>query len=760
MRWLPPIPIRLIDSSDPYLLEHAHNPVDWYPWGPAAFAKAKAENKPIFLSIGYSTCYWCHVAQATIYANPQIAALMNQWFVNVKVDREQRPDVDRLYVIATEMLTGKGAWPNNLFLTPEGRPFYAGSYFPPEDTPESPGFPTVLAAIHDLWDHHRADKVDPVATAVTEALRKARADQAGAAPVAVRPEAWMRQAVAGMLRMLDPYHGGFGHAASGPKFPQAPGLELLLTDEADPTAKAALLGTLDAMANGGIHDQLGGGFHRYATEPTWSIPHFEKMLYDNAQLLALYARGYALTQAPSYRDVAQDIGLYLVRDMAAPGGGFATAQDAVVNGIEGANVRWTRAQIEAVLGATETDAFLGAYTLTPMPDAASGSADAGGVLRVKPSVAANPTSNGGDGTSARLAAFASDRAKLLAARQARPQPLRDDKIVTSLNGLAIGAFAHAGTLLQRPDYVGAATQAAVRLWTAFDAPAGRLAHQIFKGKAAGDGELEDYAMLADGYLALAEATHDGRWHDKAVALADALLKRFMAPDGRLAGGDDGLLVTLEDSEDADVPSGASVTLDVLARLGEEPDGARFEDAAAKVATHLSGTIAKRPEAWPAAIVALIEHPLKPDALAAAATAISRVQVARAEPNAPAIPTTSDHVHASAKVVGDTVAVTLAVDPGYHINAHQPSFDYLVPTAVAFTGLTPSSVAYPAAIRFTSRFAPGGLDVYEGAVDLVAAFPAGALSGVVAIEGSVTTQACDLQTCLPPATLPISAATPR
>ena len=752
---------RLIDSSDPYLLEHAHNPVDWYPWGPAAFARAKAENKPIFLSIGYSTCYWCHVAETTIYSDPRMAALMNEWFVNVKVDREQRPDIDRLYIVATEMLTGNGAWPNNLFLTPDGKPFYAGSYFPPKDGPDGPGFPTVLAAIHDLWDNHRAEKVDPTATAVFDALKKAQAEQAGAAPVPVTPDAWMRQAVAGLLRKLDPYHGGFGSAASGPKFPQAPALELLLTDEADPTARAALVGTLHAMAFGGIHDQIGGGFHRYVTEPTWSIPHFEKMLYDNAQLLALYARGYALTQDPLDREIGRDIATYLMRDMTAPEGGFYTAQDAEVTGVEGANSLWTRAQIEALLGAKETEAFFGAYALTPMP-AVKGDpagATAGGVLRLKLPISATLERGHYKDVTAMLAAFAPDRARLLAARQTRTQPMRDDKIVTSLNGLAIGAFTRAGMILETPEYVSVATKAATHLWAAFDAQTGLLDHQIFEGRPAGDGELDDYAMLADGYLTLAQATHDNGWHDKAATLADAMLKRFMAPDGRLSASGDGLLITMEDTEDADVPSGVSSALDLLARLGDDPDGARFEVAAAKVATHLSGSIAKRPEAWPAAIVALIDHPLQPDALAALPPSRA-VHVATMEPDAPGVPTTSDHVHASAKVEGDTVAISVKVDQGFHINAHKPTFDYLVPTDVTFGGLKPASIAYPAPVRFTSRFAPDGLDVYEGDVALVATFPKGALSGVMAVDGTVTAQACNQQTCLPPATLPVSAANPR
>jgi uncharacterized protein YyaL (SSP411 family) len=751
---------RLIESADPYLLEHAHNPVDWYPWGPEAFAKAKAENKPIFLSIGYSTCYWCHVAETTIYSNPTIAAAMNQWFVNVKVDREERPDVDRLYIIATEMLTGNGAWPNNLFLTPDLKPFYAGSYFPPADGPTGPGFPTILTAIHDMWDNHRADRIDPAVATLYDALLKVQHEQASAAAVPLEPAAWMKQAAASMLRSVDPYHGGFGTASSGPKFPQAPGLALLLADDKDPAARAALIGTLDAMAYGGIHDQIGGGLHRYATEPTWSIPHFEKMLADNAQMLRLYAETFALTTDPLDRVMADDIATYLIREMMAPEGGFYIAQDAAVEGAEGADYLWTRDQIETVLGAKETDAFLGAYALTPMPTPQDEAATPshGAVLRLRLPIAATLERAGVKDIASLLARYAPDRDALLAARQTRKQPLRDDKIVAGLNGMAIGAFARAGVILGEPRYIDVAAKGGTRLWGAYDPTSKRLHHQFFAGNAAVDAYLEDYAMLGGGYLTLADATHDAVWSDRAATLADAMIALFLRPDGRLAGSGEGLLLAMEDTEDTDVPSGASAALDLLARLGSRPDGTRFETAAAAVATHLSGALAKRPQAWPAAVTALVDHPLTDAALAAATAAREPSSpTAAVAATTPRVPSTSDHVHAAAKVDGDTIAVTLSVDPGFHINAHKPSFDYLVPTDLTFAGLKPASIAYPTAMRFKSSFAPDGLDVYEGEVAVVASFPKDALSGVVGISGTITTQACDAQTCLPPATLAVSVA---
>ncbi len=291
---------KLIDSNDPYLLLHAHNPVDWYPWGPEAFAKARKENKPIFISIGYSTCYWCHVAERTIYSNPDIAKLMNQWFINVKVDSEQRPDLDRIYMLARQIMTGQGGWPNNLFLTPDLKPFYAGSYFPPKDDPRAgPGFPTILASINQGWTSDRA-QVLSVAENVMTAMRRVQSAMTTNVSAPIDPGAWMAKARDSLLPHFDPQYGGLGDR-SRTKFPNTPRLALLLSDyqiNRTPGSLSAVLGTLDAIAFGGIHDHLAGGFHRYSTEATWSVPHFEKMLYDNAQLLRLYTAAFQITGKP------------------------------------------------------------------------------------------------------------------------------------------------------------------------------------------------------------------------------------------------------------------------------------------------------------------------------------------------------------------------------------------------------------------------------------------------------------------------------
>jgi uncharacterized protein YyaL (SSP411 family) len=336
-------PNRLIHSASPYLLQHAHNPVDWYPWGEEAIAKAKKENKLIFLSVGYSTCYWCHVAERTIYSNPAIAALMNRWFVNIKIDREERPDLDKTYMLARQLLTGSGGWPNNLFLTPDLKPFFAGSYFPPEDREGVNGFPTILKLIHEDWQKNPAT-IKEVAAQVYDALSRLHdAGDQTATVLKIRPADWLAKARDRLLEQRDTKYGGFdgGH---GTKFPQPPVINLLLTDyRLNGTVESlqAAGEMLNAIALGGIRDHLGGGVHRYSTEPTWSVPHFEKMLYDNAQLIGLYADYYAIARQPLARAMATDIAAYLTERMQAPKGGFYTAEDADIEGKEGETYVWT-----------------------------------------------------------------------------------------------------------------------------------------------------------------------------------------------------------------------------------------------------------------------------------------------------------------------------------------------------------------------------------------------------------------------------------
>ncbi|HKQ25192.1 MAG TPA: DUF255 domain-containing protein [Burkholderiales bacterium] len=738
---------RLIDSNNPYLLLHAHNPVDWYPWGPEALEKAKRENKPIFLSVGYSTCYWCHVAEQTIYRKKEFADLMNAWFVNIKVDREQRPDIDRLYLAATQVITGRGGWPNNVFLTPDLEPFYAGSYFAPHDDAFGrPGFDTLLKSIHEAWTQDPV-RVRATAQKVTAALRQ-RQQEPDSTNGPINPHASLDQAVASWVKRVDAQHAGFG-PAKGQRFPQEPVLALLIAAQGL-SPNSANMGvftrTLDAMATGGIYDQLAGGFHRYATEATWSIPHFEKMLYNNAQLLVIYADAYRLTGDPFYRMIATATADYLMTRMMAPEGGFYTAEDAAVEGKEGGSYLWTRRQIESVLGAG-TSSFFDAYALTPMPDqealqtaeqALNG--DTVGVLRRRlPIEGTRERTNHKDEIQS-LATTAPMRKKLLDVRNRRAQPARDEKLVVALNGLAIQAFARSGQLLDMPSYIDVARRGADRIWRlAYDRKNG-LRREIFNHRAQTDAFLDDYALLGLGCLALYDATRDAIWAQRAGELADGMLARFERGDGTLAttSAERELPVPPEESDIA-YPSGSSAAVDLILQLAQSGGVAAHADATRRIVGRLGHRIAQEPESWPALITAMNRSGFSPSKDVSGTAAVVRVS-------------------AIVKDGGDQdeIVITLHIEPGYHVNANPATYDYLIATSVAFDGIAPARVRYPAATLFKPAFAPAGLNVYEGEVKLVASFPKGTVGKNREIRAVVSAQACDSEICLLPAQLRVRA----
>jgi uncharacterized protein YyaL (SSP411 family) len=729
---------RLIHSASPYLLQHAHNPVDWYPWGEEAIGKARKENKPIFLSIGYSTCYWCHVAERTIYSNPAIATLMNQWFISIKVDREERPDLDATFMLARQLLTGSGGWPNNLFLTPDLKPFFAGSYFPPEDQGDTNGFPTILKLIHEDWEESPA-KIKAIGDQVQAALSQAH-DTAGkpGSVLKIMPADWLAKARDQVLRQRDKVYGGLD-GGGGTKFPQSPVLDLLLTDyHLNGTAESlqAAAETLNAMAFGGIHDCLGGGMHRYSTEPTWSVPHFEKMLYDNAQLIGLYADYYAITGQPLARDMAVDIAGYLARRMTAPDGGFYTAEDADIEGKEGETYLWTRAEITDVLGPTDADRFLGLYELTPLPNEPSGP----GVLRIRRDQIASEE----DRTSLhdRAAELAPLRTKLLKVRDRRPQPARDDKIVVALNGLAIASLARAGMTLGETQWVASASDAGEFLWQhAFDGKNGRLRHHLFRGEAAGEGFLDDYAMLGLAYLTLGEATGEPVWVSRAQALASVILTRFIKLDGLVVTSmaDTSLVAPAIDLDDHDMPSGTSAAYALLAQLGKtEP---RYAEAATTMLARMADNIQSAPAAW------------------ASLTAYAAFYGQSAEARPDAALDSASHVKATAQGASladhDEILVTLTIEPGYHLNANPASADYLMPTVVTVPSAPDAKITYPAGQIFKSKFSPEGISVYEGSVAIRAELPRGRLASAESTPLRINVQVCTAQICLPPATLTTS-----
>jgi uncharacterized protein len=749
---------RLSDSNDPYLLLHAHNPVDWYPWGPEALAKAKQQNKPIFVSIGYSTCFWCHVAERTIYSDPQIARLMNQWFINIKVDREQRPDLDNIYMLATELITGNGGWPNNVFLTPDLKPFYAGSYFPPHDDAGRPGFPTILNSLHAAWvDHHQ--EVLEHADKVYAAMRQLKERPASGATMPFDPAVALSRARGALLDEVDQTYGGIG---SGPtKFPREPVLTLLLADyrlSRLPQSRDALVNTLGAMALGGIHDHLGGGFHRYSTETTWSVPHFEKMLYDNAQLLSLYAEAFQTTRAPLYVQVANDIARYLTRRMAAPRGGFYAAEDAEVSGREGVSYLWSRQEIESVLGKADATAFLQVYELTPVPKSAAEVKEGGsdsGVLRIRMPVSETLRRIGASDLTSTIARLEPARARLLAARDRRPQPARDEKIVVAWNGLAIDALARSAEILRQPAYLELSKRTAARIWKeAYDPRTGDLKHEIFRDRAQIPGYLDDYALLGIAFLSLAEVTHETAWRDRAAQLATALMTRFFR-EGTLATtvAATDLLILPEDDGDSTMPSGTSAAVELFARLQTSTGRPEYGNALRRVLSDLGSTMQDNPQIWPSTVVALNRYS------AAEAAGAQQLTAPSAAGGGPPAPSTADHVRGRGEAHSagdhDDISVILVVDPGYHVNANPASFDYLVPTRLSVEGLQDVRVTYPDATVIKPTFAPQGLKVYSGVVELRATAPNGAVHPGKPLVGHLRVQACNDEICLPPATLPVT-----
>ena len=512
-----PFTNRLIDETSPYFLQHAHNPVDWYPWGEEALARAKAENKPILLSIGYSACHWCHVMAHESFADPETAGLMNQYFVPVKVDREERPDLDAIYMEAVQAMTGQGGWPMTVFLTPDGVPFYGGTYFPREPRYGMPGFKQLLVSLARAY-HSRPQDIAHNAAQMRSMLRQATLLQTTADPL---DASILDHACQALEKNYDTRYGGFGGA---PKFPPAMALEFLLRTYHRTGRRRALEMaefTLGQMARGGLYDQLGGGFHRYSVDDRWLTPHFEKMLYDNAQLARIYALAYQVTGDPFYRQVSDEVLTYVQREMTHPEGGFFSAQDADSEGEEGKFFVWSLAEVQAHLGKDEAELFARYYDVTQ-----HGNFEGHNILHVtlpRDTVAAQLKV-----TPARLqAVIERGRAVLLAARQQRVPPGLDDKSLTAWNGLMIQAYADAGRIFARDDYVQTAARAADFVWARLRDPAsGRLLRTYKDGRAKLNAYLEDYAMLANGLLALYTATFDLRWLHRAVDLAEQMLAHF------------------------------------------------------------------------------------------------------------------------------------------------------------------------------------------------------------------------------------------
>jgi uncharacterized protein YyaL (SSP411 family) len=592
----------LAHETSPYLLQHRENPVDWLPWGPEALGRARELDRPLLVSIGYSACHWCHVMERESFEDPAVAALMNERFVCVKVDREERPDIDAIAMEAVQMMTGHGGWPLNVFLTPDQVPFYGGTYFPPAPRHGMPAWPAVVQAVSEAWVNQR-DEIVAQGEKMAARLGQSTALQPSDAALNAEP---LDDAMRNLRAAFDPDNAGFGGA---PKFPPSSALLLLWARTARGGTWAAKAGdmasaTLRAMAAGGIYDQIGGGFARYAVDATWTVPHFEKMLYDNALLARGYLHGWQTTGDPALRRVTEETLEFVARELRGPEGGFLSALDADSEGVEGKFYVWTLEELRAVLdehGAPgDADAAVAWLGVT---------ADGNFVDPHHPQPGWNVlTAHGPEPAPEQRERI---RGVLMAARAGRVRPGLDDKRLTAWNGLAIHAFAEAGAVLGRPDFVEVATRAADFVVGALRDERGRLLRTWKDGQGKLNGYLEDHAFLLEALLALYEATFDPRWFAEARDLGDAILEHFADREtgGFFATSDDHeqLVVRRKDIEDHPIPSGSSSAAVGLRRLAALTGEARYEDAAVSHLRLVAPVLGRHPQAFAYALVALDLH---------------------------------------------------------------------------------------------------------------------------------------------------------
>jgi uncharacterized protein YyaL (SSP411 family) len=753
-------PNRLAHEKSPYLLQHAYNPVDWYPWGEEAFAKAKRENKPIFLSIGYSTCYWCHVMEKESFEDAEVAKLMNDSFVAIKVDREERPDIDEQYMLATQLVTGSGGWPNTLWLTPEGQPWMAGTYFPKAQ------LMSALKQLADVWKNRRADAVQQAA-----ALAKAIAD-AGSAPVPSGIELTpklVEQAVTQLANRFDPRNGGM---VGAPKFPPHGALELLIRhyrDTGDQALLTPITKTLDAMWLGGMHDHIGGGFHRYSTDAQWLLPHFEKMLYDNAQLMRNYTDGYLVSGKPRYRDAVEDIFRWVQREMTSPQGAFYSAIDSGEVGKEGETYIWRQHQIEDVLGKDDAALFAKIYNFEQdgnFTEQRTGERTGANIPHL-----VEPLENIAQQRKEDPAAFAARIAKmrdqLLARRLTWPQPHKDDKVLTGWNGLMIGSLAYAGRQLHEPRYTAAATRAADFILRTMLRD-GTLLRSYRDNEAKLPGYLDDYAYFAQGLIELYRATGEKRWLEAADQLAARLVNDFQDKQNggfyfTTAQHENLMMRSKSLGGGGNLPDANGVAAEVLLNLASLANHPAYLTAAKRTLTAMAGLMQQNPFSTEHLLLATAEllHDPAPSLMPAPAVAATDQGAGEASPDltrrAGPVSILAYASRLSARP-GETlqVAVALDIDDGWHLYGQNPAADFLVPTTLSLessTLLVSGQVAAPEPHRAVDAILKQTLNTYSGRIwfRVPVTVNADARAGATTLTLSVKTQACDASRCLSPET---------
>jgi uncharacterized protein len=565
------VPNRLAGETSPYLLQHKDNPVDWFPWGEEALARARELDRPLLVSIGYSACHWCHVMERESFEDAEIAALMNERFVPIKVDREERPDIDALCMEACQAMTGHGGWPLNTFLTPDQAPFYVGTYFPPEPRHGLPSWRMVLLGVDEAWRNRRPEITEQGARIVSSLGASTRIEPSSEP---IRDEL-LQRAVENLRATYDGVNGGWGGA---PKFPAASTIELLLARG----EREMSIGSLHAMARGGIYDQLGGGFARYAVDATWTVPHFEKMLYDNALLARAYLHGWQVSGEERFREVCCETLDWALREMRGDEGGFCSALDADSEGVEGKYYVWSLAELRSVLGEELSEAAVAYFGVSDRGNFEHG-------LNVLEARGPRPDS------------LPSIRAELLSARDLRVRPGLDDKRLTSWNALMISALAQAGAVLDRTDYREAAVQCAAFVLGSLRDPTGRLLRTWKDGRGRLDAYLEDHAFLLEALVTLYETTFDPRWYHEAVALADTMIERFSDPDRgaffTTASDHEQLPARRKDLEDSPIPSGNSAAAFGLLRLALLSGEGKYERHALGVLRLLFALGVRHPHAF-------------------------------------------------------------------------------------------------------------------------------------------------------------------
>jgi uncharacterized protein YyaL (SSP411 family) len=735
-------PNRLASESSPYLLQHRFNPVEWYPWGDEAFEAARKSDRPVFLSIGYSTCHWCHVMERESFENEEVAALMNRDFVSIKVDREERPDLDNVYMTACQLMTQSGGWPLTLILTPDGRPFFAGTYYPPEDRQGRMGMRSLLPRIAEVWKSRRAE-VEEQATHVAEAVRQAL-EKPPASDAASLDDAFGDALEAELEGRFDREHGGFGGA---PKFPPHGPLRFLLFRTrrgGDAAAGRPLRTTLDAMQDGGIFDQVGGGFHRYSVDGEWFLPHFEKMLYDNAQLLEVYAGAARSFGDNRYRETAERIAEWLERDMKTPEGAFASALDADSEGEEGKYYLWTSAEIQSVLGKEDFEIYREAFDIRESGNAPAQFEEGRGKNLPRAALSRAELARRRRLTVRELSdILRRSNARLEAVRRRRVPPGRDDKVITAWNALAVSALCRASRDLEDPRLLGPARRAADFLLSVH-ARGDEVLHVSRGGRAKIGGFLEDYALLSRALLDLAEVTGEKSYAARARQILRSMVARFA--DERAGGfyqtsahGPRGLLDSAKEFLDQVIPSPNGAAVEALRRASSlEPDPAF--DRAADLALRAAAPYAS---AFPTA---------------AASFAI----LASGAPGAPPPPasrrkgpvTVTASLSPGRIVPGGkaTLLVTLEIDRGWHVQSSRPSRSELSATEVLVTpppGLRAERPAYP-----PGREAEVGgdrLSLYTGRVEIpvVLRAPSDAAKSESLVRARVVFQPCDDSRCLAP-----------